>query len=78
MAPDAQLLLYYIREDNEVVATSVKFQIKSCFRNPVRYFSSSSILFSGIMGNLYLKFQLLRYVCIYGRGAVRSLIYCKT
>ena len=72
MAPDAQLLLYYIKDDNEVVATSVKFQIESCFRNPVRYFSSSSILFSGIMGNLYLKVSIVKVYMYVRSGRCES------
>ena len=35
MAPNAKVLVYYIRDDFEVVATSVQFNIKSCFRNKV-------------------------------------------
>ena len=42
MAPNAKVLVYYIRDDFEVVATSIKFDIESCFRNPVRQFSKFS------------------------------------
>lgn len=35
MAPNAKVLVYYIRDDFEVVATSVEFDIKSCFKNKV-------------------------------------------
>ena len=35
MAPNAKILVYYIRDDFEVVATSIKFDIRSCFKNQV-------------------------------------------
>ncbi|XP_052279729.1 ovostatin-like isoform X1 [Dreissena polymorpha] len=35
MAPNSQLLLYYMRSDFEVVASTIEFQVKPCFNNTV-------------------------------------------
>ena len=36
MSPDAQLLVYYMRDDGEIIASAVKFNIEKCFKNKVR------------------------------------------
>ena len=35
MAPSAHILVYYVREDGEIVADSIKIKMKSCLQNEV-------------------------------------------
>jgi len=35
MAPESQLLVYYIRDDQETVADQIKFTVNKCFNNQV-------------------------------------------
>ena len=38
MAPKAKVMVYYVREDMETVATSREFKVQKCFDNKVRSF----------------------------------------
>lgn len=35
MGPESQLLVYYVREDEETVAATLTFKVKKCFDNKV-------------------------------------------
>ena len=35
MGPESQLLVYYVREDEETVAATVTFKVERCFDNKV-------------------------------------------
>ena len=37
MAPSARILVYYVREDGEMVADSIKIKMKGCLQNEVGY-----------------------------------------
>ena len=46
MAPQAQLLVYYVRPDGETVADSYMMKVDKCVNNPVRWVTLVFILFS--------------------------------
>lgn len=35
MGPKAELLIYYVREDDETVAATLEFSVENCFDNKV-------------------------------------------
>lgn len=48
MAPKSKVLVYYAKEDGEVVAGSVEFEVQRCFDNNVSISGGSNLAIQGL------------------------------